>query len=113
MTQTAGKYYYIPSDQGVIDNVGDFMDHLSKAASEGSTIMVLPATVLAPSFFDMDTGIAGDILQKLQTKGMRGAVAGDIQQELNQSRAFQDFVEECNKGDRLQFVSSIDEISFR
>lgn len=62
---------------------------------------------LSPEFFDLKTGVAGDILQKFSTYGGYLAIVVDITKFTSQS--LQDFIRESNKMKRINFVVSEEE----
>lgn len=64
-----------------------------------------------PEFFDLSSGFAGEMLQKLANYGIRaGVVVADVS---DYSDAFRDFVRESNRSGRARFFrSSTDAISW-
>jgi hypothetical protein len=58
------------------------------------------------SFFDLKTGIAGEMLQKISNYGFKLAIVGDF--SAYTSKSLQDFIYECNKGRLVFFKSNID-----
>ena len=64
----------------------------------------------APKFFQLKTGIAGEITQKLVNYRLRLAVVGDISTRVAKSNALRDYVRESNRGDHVWFVDSDDDL---
>lgn len=62
---------------------------------------------LTPDFFDLKSGVAGDILQKFSTYGGRLAIVVDTAKFT--SKSLQDFIRESNKMKRINFVASEEE----
>ncbi len=62
---------------------------------------------ITPAFFDLKTGIAGDILQKFSTYRMQLAIVGDFSKYTSQS--LKDFIYESNKGRQVIFVNTLEE----
>jgi hypothetical protein len=62
---------------------------------------------ITPDFFDLKTGIAGEILQKFSTYRVRLAIVGDFSKY--KSKSLQDFIYESNQGRHINFVASITE----
>lgn len=62
---------------------------------------------LDESFFDLRTGLAGEILQKVVNYRMRLAIVGDY--STYTSKSLKDFIYESNKSSAVVFVSTIDE----
>ncbi len=58
-------------------------------------------------FFDLKTGIAGEIFQRIVTYGIKIAIVGDF--SMYYSKSLHDFIYETNKGKDIYFVSSIDD----
>ena len=58
-------------------------------------------------FFDLSSGLAGEIAQKLVNYGFRFAIIGDYSGYT--SKALHDFIYESNKGRHLYFVADEDE----
>jgi hypothetical protein len=73
-----------------------------------ASVIVVPAERMAPAFFRLRTGVAGEILQKLVNYKMKFAVIGDISTHTAGSDALRDFVRESNRGTSALFVPDID-----
>lgn len=58
-------------------------------------------------FFDLSSGLAGEIAQKLVNYGFRLAIIGDFSGYT--SKSLKDFIYESNKGRHLYFVANEDE----
>ena len=56
-------------------------------------------------FFDLRTGMAGEILQKYVNYKMKLAIIGDF--EKYQSDSLNAFIVECNRGNSVFFVAQI------
>lgn len=59
---------------------------------------MIPVERLAPEFFRLSTGLAGEVLQKFVTYGYQVAIVGDIAAHVATSSALRDFVRESNAG---------------
>jgi len=86
-----------------IDNTGDFLDVLASGASDA---LVLKAEHLCPEFFDLKTGIAGDMLQKVSTYSKRLLIVGDFDNVGGKS--LRDFIRESNRTGRVVFSNSLE-----
>ena len=62
---------------------------------------------LDDTFFDLKTGIAGEMLQKFSNYGMKIAIVGEFGQY--KSKSLRGFIYECNKGNCVFFKSSVEE----
>ena len=88
----------IADGQGAVDLIGETW-------GEEADLVALPVERLAPAFFRLSTGLAGEVLQKFVTYGLRVAVVGDIEAHLAASSALRDFVRESNAGRHVWFVA--------
>lgn len=69
--------------------------------------MIIHAQTFDPSFFDLRSGLAGEVLQKVVNYRLRLAIVGDF--SVYESKALRDFIFESNKGKTIAFVSTVDE----
>jgi hypothetical protein len=88
----------------------DAIDLIGEARSHQADLVVIPVERLGDGFLRLRTGIAGEVIQKFVTYGVRLAVLGDISQHLNESSALRDFVREANEGSHCMFVRNWEEI---
>lgn len=73
----------------------------------GCSKVILPKACLPEAFFDLKTGLAGEILQKFTNYQCRLAVTGDF--SAYQSKALRDFIRESNRGTAVLFLPDEDE----
>ena len=97
----------VVSDETVISNVEDALDLLANSAYQGASSIILQEKNLTPDFFDLKTGIAGEILQKFSIYDIKLAIAGDFSKY--PSKSLRDFIYESNKMGRINFVSTLEE----
>ena len=90
-----------------IQNPQEALELLINCAYQGAEKIIIHAHQLIPDFFDLKTGIAGEILQKVSTYQLRLAIVGDFSQYT--SKSLQDFIFESNKMGRVSFVASVEE----
>lgn len=83
------------------------LDIIGEVSYTGCSRLIIHAGSLSGEFFDLRTGVAGEILQKFSNYRMRLAIVGDFS-HLN-SRSWLDFIRESNKGKTVCFMSSVDE----
>ncbi|OXB00664.1 DUF4180 domain-containing protein [Flavobacterium pectinovorum] len=62
---------------------------------------------ITPLFFDLKTGIAGEILQKFSNFRIRLAIIGEF--EKYESKSVKDFIFESNKNRQINFVNTLEE----
>jgi hypothetical protein len=96
----------LKSERDAVDLIGD-------ALGQGAELILIPVERLEEDFFQLKTGIAGQIVQKFVTYRRRLVVLGDISRYVAQSRAFRDFVYEANRGDQVWFITSLQELNER
>lgn len=94
------------TDTKAIDNAEDLLDLMADAGYNGSTGLIIHKTTLCHDFFDLKTGLAGEILQKFSNYRMKLAIIGDFS-EIN-SKSLRDFIRESNQKGTINFVNSLD-----
>ena len=83
-------------------------DALDLMASSPSDYIVLHEQNFEKQFFDLKTGIAGEILQKFMNYHKKLAIIGDFKKY--NSKALQDFIYESNQTKDVLFVTSVAEV---
>lgn len=93
----------------------DFLDIIGALWGEavGVTFVAIPVARLAPEFFDLRTGLAGDALQKFVNYGVQVALVGDVSEHVASSNALAEFVYESNQGPHVWFCADLDELRGR
>ena len=91
----------------LIQSPQEALEILINCAYQGAEKIIIHADQLVPGFFDLKTGIAGEILQKVSTYQLRLAIVGDFSQYT--SKSLRDFIFESNKMGRISFVASVEE----
>ena len=94
----------IVSDDVLIKTSEDGLDLMGNMYYQGFDKIILQEKHLAPDFFDLKSGMAGEILQKFSTYRMQLAIVGDFDKYT--SKSLQDFIRESNKGKLVNFVAS-------
>jgi len=96
------KLAEVISDDLVIGNVQDGLDLLGTLYYDGFDGIILHAKNITPDFFDLRTGIAGELLQKYSNYRIRLAVVGDF--STFSSKSIRAFISESNKHGQIIFV---------
>ena len=91
----------------VINELQDALDLIANADYQGARDVIVEEEHFCPEFFDLKTGIAGDILQKFSTYRMRMAIVGDFSKY--SSKSLRDFIYESNRMGRILFVNDQEE----
>lgn len=97
----------IISDEMVISQTQDALEIIGNCSYQGAYCVLMHEKHFHPSFFDLKSGLAGDILQKFSTYNLRLAIVGDFQKY--ESKSLQDFIRESNRMRQIGFVSSFEE----
>ncbi len=66
---------------------------------------------ITPIFFDLKTGLAGEILQKFSNFRVQLVIVGDF--DKYPGRSIRDFIFESNKGRSINFLSTVEEAKAR
>ena len=103
----------VPAEGPKLRTDRDAVDIMSAASDQRAGLILIPVKRFGDDFFDLRTQIAGEIAQKFSTYGKRVAILGDICQRVAQSKSLAAFVSEANRGDRLWFVASLEELKQR
>lgn len=101
----------VSSEEIIINNVQDALDLIGNCDYQGARNIIINKKNICPEFFDLSTGIAGEILQKFSNYRMKLAICGDY--SLHNSRSLKDFIYESNKIGRILFVSTAEEAKLR
>jgi predicted dehydrogenase len=91
----------------------DAVDLIGEAKSAGANIVVLPIARLDPAFFQLRTGIAGEVVQKFVTYQVAAAIVGDTTQLEAESKSLRDFIRESNQGGSIWFLADKEELQAR
>ena len=104
----------------VLDASGDDFDaeHLANdlvglAWGHEATVVAVPAGALPDRFYDLRSGLLGDVTQKFANYRLHLVVVGDIADYIASSKAFRDYAYEANKGRTLWFVPDLDALEAR
>ena len=91
----------------------DALDLIGEAMSSRVALILVPVERLAEDFFQLKTGLAGQIIQKFVMYRQRLVILGDISHYIAGSRALKDFVYEANRGHQVWFVTNLQELDER
>lgn len=96
-----------------IDSRQDALDVIGDALGLGATLIAIPVIRLSPAFFDLRSGLAGEIAQVAVNYRQKLAVVGNISEHVERSNALRDWVVECNRRNDLWFVATVEELRDR
>jgi hypothetical protein len=96
-----------------IDNRQRALDLIGESLGLGATMVAIPIVRLGAPFFDLRSGLAGEIAQMGVNYRVKLAVVGDVAPHVAASNAFRDWVTECNRRGDLWFVAGLDALKAR
>jgi hypothetical protein len=77
---------------------------VASCIEQGADALLFDAGALPAAFFDLSSGVAGELAQKLVNYGLRTAAV--VPKLGRHSPRFQDFAREANRGSRLRFCAT-------
>ncbi len=107
-TENGGRIAVIESETPILTDVQSALDLIAtEQFVSGCMAVAMYKSAVAQAFFDLSTGIAGEILQKFTIYRQKIAIIGDFSSY--PSKALQDFIYECNQGNQVFFVADEEE----
>ena len=101
------KIAELEPESDLITGAGDMLDILAEAGYHDCNRLIVHEKSLHRDFFDLKTGMAGEILQKFSNYRVRLAIIGDFTDI--KSKSLRDFIRESNRGRTVNFVNSVEE----
>lgn len=95
--------YFEPPEGSAFDPRGV----ATSCIESGTRALLLDADAVPPDFFDLSSGVAGELLHQLGKYGIRLATV--VPDPTSHSRPFQDFAREANRGRQYRFFATRDE----
>lgn len=95
------------SEKLLVNEVQDALDLMADLYYQGISKIILHEKNLVAGFFDLRTGIAGEILQKFSNYKVQLAIIGDFSKFT--AKSLKDFIFESNKHGHVNFVGTFDE----
>ncbi len=99
------KIAEIIAEKLVIESSEDGLDLLGNMYYQGFDGIILHKHNISPDFFELKTGIAGEILQKFSNYNMRLVIIGNFE-DIN-SKSLNDFIYESNNGRLVNFLETL------
>ena len=101
----AARIVIIDSKYPIITDVQSAFDLLATAYySDGCDRIAIKKEAITKEFFDLKTGIAGEILQKVSNFRQKLSIIGDFTEYT--SKSLHDFIYESNNGGSISFVKT-------
>ena len=101
------KIAEVISDSFIVTNAEEGLQLMVDLYYQDFDKIIIHEPNIIPDFFDLKTGIAGEILQKFSNYRVRLAIVGDFAKYPGQS--IKDFIFESNKCRQVNFMGSVKE----
>jgi hypothetical protein len=98
------KIAELTSENVLINKTEDGLDLLGNLYFQGFDRILINERDIHPVFFDLKSGMAGELLQKFSNYRVRLAIVGDFSKY--KSKRLKEFIFECNKLGHIHFVNS-------
>jgi hypothetical protein len=98
------RVQYLDPEGPLVSTSNDTSDLIGNAWVDNVGLIAIPVARLDPAFFELRSGMAGDLAQKLVNYHLRLAIVGDVSGYEAASDAFRDWVWESNRGAHVWFV---------
>lgn len=95
------------TDEIIISTADDALDLLGNLYYQGFDKIIIHEQNISPEFFDLQNGMAGEILQKFSNYRIQLAVVGDFSKYTRKS--INDFIFESNRGRHVAFMTTVEE----
>jgi len=113
VAQIGGVAAYVCHDAGPMLDARLASDIIGETFGQDVRLVVIPTSRLPPSFLDLKTRLAGEILQKFVNYQRQVVIVGDISGASARSGPLRDFVRESNRGRAVWFVADLAELATR
>ena len=100
-------YVESQSAECLIRTTQDMLDILAWGGERDTQLILMEVSNFDRRFFDLSTGLAGDLLQKCSNYHVQLAIAGDYTIVI--SSRFRELVAELNRGDHVRFTRTREE----
>lgn len=97
----------VVSEALIIATGQDVLDLIYNPSLTDVSGIILHDKNITPAFFELHTGVAGEILQKFVNYRCRLAIVGNFASV--ESNSLQDFIRESNKGKSVYFAENLAE----
>ena len=97
-------FVVINSTDTVINDTQQFLDLIFNVSSDR---IIVRKEIFNEAFFDLKTGLAGDILQKASTYSIRLGIVGNFSGYT--SKSLQAFIFESNKSKKIVFIETVEQ----
>jgi hypothetical protein len=109
----AGRILEYRAEGTSLGNVPCSLEMIAAARGQRAEWIAVPIERLGEAFFQLRSGVAGEVLQKFATYHLHVAIVGDISALSRAGNALHDFVIECNRGSSVCFVRNLEDLKRR
>lgn len=92
------------AERVVLSTAQEFLQMMMDAGADG---IIIHQENIDPAFFDLKSGLAGEMMQKVVNYRLRLAIVGDF--SIYDSKSLKAFILESNRSKQIAFVSSVEE----
>ena len=104
-TENGKRIAVIHTDKCLLPDAQAALDLIATLHYDGDCSRIaLPKDALPADFFELHTGLAGEMLQKFSNYFAKLAIIGDFSGYA--SKPLQDFIRECNRGQSIFFAAT-------
>lgn len=103
----SGSIAEVKDNALLINNASDGLQLMADLYYNGYDAVILYEHQLSPDFFNLKTGLAGEILQKFSNYRMQLAIVGDYSKY--ESGSLNDFILESNRSGHIAFTANLEE----
>ncbi|WP_274654712.1 DUF4180 domain-containing protein [Paenibacillus humicola] len=102
--QGQSKVAIVESADLIIRDAQDALDFMASLSyNHDCHKIIINESNVTKNFFELRTGLAGDVLQKYANYNVKLAIVGDF--DAYNSKSLKDFIYECNNGKQVFFLS--------
>jgi hypothetical protein len=94
------------SDGIILRSARDATDLIGQLMGRGIKRLILHEKNLSPEFWQLSSGLAGEIMQKFTNYSVSVAFVGEF--DKHKSKSLQAFMHESNLGDQFLFTASVE-----
>lgn len=98
----ASRVAVISSAETALTDAQGAMDIIATAMEYDCTKIIVSKAAVSEDFFELKSGLAGEVLQKFTNYRIKFAIVGDF--SAYDSKSLKDFIYESNKGGHVLFV---------
>lgn len=95
---------YVTPEPEIVSTQADLLELIGLCGEAGTDRLLFPAGSLAEDFFDLSTGLAGELGLKLSTYRVKAAFV--VALDAVPSHRFREWANECNRGREFHFCDS-------